>query len=441
MTFLHLRDLAVTIGPTVILEGINLDVPAGARHAIIGHNGAGKSTLLNAVAGQVNVTRGRILLAGNDITGLPPHRRARAGIARTWQHPTLAGQLTVADNLRLALRHGRRTDHDELLIRFGLSPVQHRRVDELPYGMQRKTELMIALAARPRLLLLDEPSAGLGPTEVAAVMRILTGLEQETTVLLTDHHPDVITSVATSSTYLTRGRITDPPPPADGPTPQDRAPSAATGEPALRVAALTAGYGRALVLRDITFTVHPGQTVAVVADNGAGKSTLLNTIAGIGPAHTTGSIHLGPHALTGLPAARRQQLGLGLLPQQRRIFARLTVGENLQLPHHRDIGVGPPELLFDQLRGRQRQRAGTLSGGEQQLLAIARAVAAGPSVLLLDEPFEGLARTAAARLRQLLAQLNRAGTAIVIADHRLDDIGPIIDEVHVLADGQLRDGP
>lgn len=207
-------------GALLAVNSVDLTVPAGQRHALIGPNGAGKSTLLNLIAGTVRPTTGRIRYADCAITGHSAARRAQAGIGRTFQQPTCHPSLTVLDNLLLAgWRHtaGRspwrtRSRRDlthrgmQLLDRFDLADLATHTAGGLSHGQRRLLDIAAALAGQPRLLLLDEPAAGLVDTDLHLLITILRTQPRSVTVLLVEHNLDVVTAIAEQVTVLHHGR-------------------------------------------------------------------------------------------------------------------------------------------------------------------------------------------------------------------------------------------
>jgi branched-chain amino acid transport system ATP-binding protein len=200
------------------IDDLSLCVDSGCRHAITGANGAGKSTLLQLITGHLRPTFGRIRFDGKDITALPPHRRARLGIRGTFQHTSLLDGHTVADNVLATVlaaagmawrpwpltRRHRWLDEQvhAQLHSHGLSGVAHTRAGELTHGQRRRLELLLALAAHTRLLVLDEPTAGLGTADTDQILAGLSGLPDHITIVFCDHNPDVIAGLATAVTAL-----------------------------------------------------------------------------------------------------------------------------------------------------------------------------------------------------------------------------------------------
>lgn len=204
----------------------------------------------------------------------------------------------------------------------------------------------------------------------------------------------------------------------------------------LRIDEVYAGYETASVLRGASLSVGAGETVALLGRNGMGKSTLVRTVCGLTPpVLSAGSVTLDGERIDGLPSYVIARRGLGLVPQGRRIFGNLTVDENLRVVPDGGGGTWSADAvyeLFPRLRERRRQRAGTLSGGEQQMLAIGRALMTNPKLLIMDEPSEGLAPTILDVIRQRLRELRSAGQAVLMAEQNVDLALDLADTVVVL---------
>src|SRR5437016_1725235 len=210
------------------VDGVDLAVAPGARHALIGPNGAGKSTLLRLIAGGLPVTDGKIWLNEHDVTGKPEARRAELGVGQTFQHSMLFRTLSVADNVALAVqrRRGRPwlpVPHrpawaarvQDLLALVGLQDRAGQRVEALSYAECRQLEVAVALAAEPRLLLLDEPAAGMSAASTARLLDLLRGLPGDITLVFVEHDLDLVFELATDVTVLHLGRVLMSGPPAD----------------------------------------------------------------------------------------------------------------------------------------------------------------------------------------------------------------------------------
>ncbi|MGO1120319.1 ABC transporter ATP-binding protein [Rhodovibrionaceae bacterium A322] len=219
---LELEAVSRHFGALVALADINLAVKAGERRAVLGSNGAGKTTLFNAITGDFPTTTGRVRLFGEDVTDLPSHERIRRGLRRTYQISLLFEGLSVIDNIylacrgvsrgRFALRRPKWDDSamelaDTLLSAVHLDDVRERLVAELSYGQQRQLEIALALAGAPRLILFDEPAAGLSPTERSELITILDSLPDHIAYIIIEHDMDVALRVADSVTMMHNGRI------------------------------------------------------------------------------------------------------------------------------------------------------------------------------------------------------------------------------------------
>lgn len=220
---LRLTGVTRRYGAITAVDNVSVSVAAGARHALIGPNGAGKSTLFNLIAGTVSPSAGRIVFAGADVTRMPDHRRARHGMAKTFQHSSLFSSLTVLDNVALAaqraaglgmrmLRPARRhTDVRDAaadrLAMVGLSRQADVRVSALSHGERRQLEVAVALATSPRLLLLDEPTAGMSPAESDRFAELVESLDPTVAVLIIEHDLQVVFRLATHVTVLHLGRL------------------------------------------------------------------------------------------------------------------------------------------------------------------------------------------------------------------------------------------
>ena len=220
---LELREITKRFGALEVLKTINLTVAAGERRAIIGPNGAGKTTLFNVISGTLRPTAGDVVYRGRSITGLSPDSIARLGLARTFQKNTLFLNLSAEQNVCLALQqrdgiaHGAfrsiasyvqvRDGIAEILSTIGLTEQAPRLVRELSYGEQRQLELALALAQKPAILLLDEPTAGMSPAETTRMIEIVRRLPREVTIVIIEHDMDVVFAIADAITVLDYGVV------------------------------------------------------------------------------------------------------------------------------------------------------------------------------------------------------------------------------------------
>lgn len=223
MSQLTTHRLSKHFGGIQALSGVDLSVAPGERHAIIGPNGAGKSTLFNLISGELAPTEGTVHLGGQEITGSPVHVRANAGLGHTFQRSNLFMGLTAFENVRLAVQHQQRINLnwfrsissfsslnekiESLLEKVGLASLRDRMVNTLAHGQQRALEIALALATKPKVLLLDEPTAGMSPAETAEMSRLIDGLPRTLTLLIVEHDMDVIFGLADQLTVLHYGQV------------------------------------------------------------------------------------------------------------------------------------------------------------------------------------------------------------------------------------------
>jgi branched-chain amino acid transport system ATP-binding protein len=230
-TVLRTEHLARAFGSLVVTNNVNLTVEPGERHVIIGPNGAGKTSLINQIGGQLAPSSGRIFVKGTDVTGWPPNRVSRLGVARTFQRNNLFQNLSVIENLRLAVeaRRGRPLDFltpvarggglmgraEELMQRVHLTGGGARLARNLSYGEQRQLEIGVALAGEPDLLLLDEPTSGMSPTETQRMIDLIAGLPRALSILMIEHDMKVVFSLADRISVLYYGEVLASGPPAE----------------------------------------------------------------------------------------------------------------------------------------------------------------------------------------------------------------------------------
>lgn len=469
---LQAQGIGMTFGGVRAVQDLHCVIPPGRITSLIGPNGAGKTTALNMLSGFYVPTAGRIALGAQALDGLPAYRIARAGIARSYQTSQLFGSLGVEDNVALALSRGTlgpllgaarfrsqavRERARGLLAFCGYTGDLDRRAADLPHVDRRLVEIARALATEPRMLLLDEPAAGLSAEDKDGLGRLLRRIAaQGVGVLLVEHDMGLVMAISDQVVVLDAGQrlaVGDPAAVQADPAvrqaylgeamalrPAARRPRVDAAE-LLHAGQLGASYGAGPVLHAIDLQVRAGEMVAVLGANGAGKSTLMRALAGL-HRPVVGGIHLAGQELAGLPAERIAALGVVLVPEGRQVFPELTVADNLRLggflrPQGLDARTEDMLRRFPRLRERLHQRAGLLSGGEQQMLAIARGLMACPRVLLLDEPSLGLAPKVILELFEALDALRQEDMTIVLVDQMASLALSLADRAYVLEGGRV----
>lgn len=470
---LRADDLSMVFGGVRAVSGVGFEVRPGAVTALIGPNGAGKSTALNMLSGFYTPTTGRVLLDDAALQGRGAWRIARRGVARSYQTSQLFGSLSVLDNVALAMSRGRLGSllSDERM--HAAEAVERARAlldwcgyagdvsiasKGLAHVDRRLVEIARALAGDPDVLLLDEPAAGLSredKSRLAALLRRIA--DAGIGVVLVEHDMALVMEISDHIVVLDAGQRLAQGTPAQiqqdpavrraylGEGGMSLAPAQRTapvaGNEVLGIGALTTGYGADPVLNAVDIRVNEGEMIALLGANGAGKSTLMRTLVGLHRPFT-GGIHVGGVELATLRAEQIVAHGLVLVPEGRQVFPELSVIDNIRLgaflhPQDREARVEEMLQRFPRLRERLHQRAGLLSGGEQQMLAIARALMSRPRVLLLDEPSLGLAPKIIEELFAALDRLRGENMTLLLVDQMAALALALADRAYVLENGRV----
>lgn len=473
---LEAQGISKSFGGIQAVRENTVRVEAGQIHALIGPNGAGKTTTFNLISGMFTPDSGTVRLHGREIQNLSPDRICQQGLARSFQITNLFKGLSINENIRLSLqaRHPARfnfwrdidsfpevhAETAELMKFLGLQGMEQVGGGDLSYGGQRLVDLGIALGSKPQVLLMDEPLAGLAAAERERVSRLVSTIASNIPVFIVEHDIDRVLSLSHCVTVMNQGEVLmngSPDqvrndarvqevytgtgcPPVTGRSTQ----TAGERRLVLDFDQVNAYYGKSHILNSASLQVREGEIVALLGRNGAGKSTLLKSLIGLVPP-ASGRVVFNGRDVAGLGAPDIARAGIGYVPQGRGLFAGMSVRENLALgrlarPTDGKTGVVWNEAMilefFPRLKERMDVAADYLSGGEQQMVAVARALSGNVKLLLLDEPFEGLAPTVVQELFTAFDKL-RQHISIIIVEHNLDLVLALADRVYALERGAV----
>jgi branched-chain amino acid transport system ATP-binding protein len=449
------------------VDGVDMELRGGEVLGMIGPNGAGKSTLIGLLSGAI-AGEGVVELFGADVTAVGAQQRARRGIGRTHQVPRPFGQMTVFENLLVAQLHGAegsgraaRAECERILARCGLTEFADTRACDLGLLRLKRLELARALAVRPRILLLDEIGAGLVESELRELIELISGLRQEVeAILIVEHVLDVIRECCDRLIVLDGGKLlvsgepgqvlSDPQVAAVylGTYGGEEVSHAAdrprrTGRPLLEVKGIAARYGAFHALHDVSLSVGEGEVLALLGANGAGKTTTARSISGMLPV-SAGEIWFDGKRIDGKQPHDIVRLGVAHCMEGRKIFGDLTVEENLLLgaraagsAQERSRRLAAVYGVFEVLKERRGNSGSGLSGGQQQMLAIGRALMADPRLIIFDEISLGLAPIAVDRLYETLTTINGRGVTMIVIEQNVERGLALADHVAVLEKGQV----
>ena len=479
----EVRGVTKSFGAVAAVDDVSVGIEPGSLTCLIGPNGAGKSTLLACVSGLLRVDAGAIVIEGRDVTRWTAHRRAEAGLGAVFQTTRPLEHLDVLGNAMVGCHTWTRSGFVEAMVRVPWQRREERRIEEqayealelvgladraeapagsLPLGQLRLLAVSRALAQRPRLLLLDEPAAGLRQAEKARLVETLLALKgRGLTQILVEHDMAFVGSLADRVVVLDRGQCDRGRHPRRG-TPESSSRRGVSGVgdamTLLELDTVTVQYGRAVAVDGVSLTVAAGERVALIGPNGAGKTSVINAACGVvRPAG--GRVLIEGEDVTGSTPSVVVRRGISQVPEGRHVFSSLPIEANLLLgAYGRVFRLEIVSSTLRYLRSRQEVReqldrvydllpklrelrerpAGRTSGGEQQMVAIGRALMARPRLLAIDELSLGLAPLLVQSLAEFLVRLNdEEGVAILLVDQSASLAFSLCERAYVLETGRV----
>ena len=469
---LEIRDVAKSFGAVAAVQGVSFPLYRGEAHALVGENGAGKSTIVKMLAGVYRPDTGTLRVDGADVDFAGPADAKAAGIAVIYQEPTLFPDLSVAENiamgnqpltrLRQIDRKAMRANAERLFRRLGVALDPTRPARGLSIADQQLVEIAKALSSDARILIMDEPTAALSGVEVEQLFAVVRSLRDEgAAIMFISHRFEEITALCQRVTIMRDGRHVATEMVADL-TVDDmirrmvgRDLSAlfpkqqvTPGEVLLEVEGLT----RSGAFADITFSVRSGEIVALAGLVGSGRSEVMQAIFGV-DRYDAGAVRLrGRRLKPGSPRAA-MAAGLALVPEDRRqqgLIMDLSIERNVTLPRARKLArlgllfggaerraaATWTERLHTKL-GRLSDAVGTLSGGNQQKVVLAKWLSTGPRLLIVDEPTRGIDVGTKAEVHRLMSSLAADGLAVVMVSSELPEVLGMADRIIVLREGRI----
>jgi rhamnose transport system ATP-binding protein len=469
---LEVVDVTKSFGAVAAVQGVSFALYGGEAHALVGENGAGKSTIVKMLAGVHQPDTGTLRVNGEDAVFTGPGDAKAAGIAVIYQEPTLFPDLSVGENIAMGnqpLTRLRQIDRkavhanaERLFRRLGVHIDPARPARGLSIADQQLVEIAKALSSEARILIMDEPTAALSGVEVERLFAVARSLRDEgAAIMFISHRFEEITALCQRVTIMRDGKLVVTEMVADVTVDdmirrmvgrdlsalfpkQDVTP----GDVVLEVD----GLGREGVFSDITFSVRAGEIVALAGLVGAGRSEVMQAVFGV-DRYDTGTVKVhGRRLRPGSPRAA-MAAGMALVPEDRRqqgLVMDLSVERNVNLPRERRLArLG---LLYGSAErneaarwtqrlqtklGRLTDVVGTLSGGNQQKVVLAKWLSTGPSLLIVDEPTRGIDVGTKAEVHRLMSSLAADGIAIVMVSSELPEVLGMADRVVVLREGRI----
>lgn len=480
---LSTKNVVKRFGAFTAVNNVSLDIKENEIVGIIGPNGAGKTSFLSILTGRYIPEEGSVMFWDQDITRQKPEQRVHTGLMLSFQLVHVFDNLTVFENIALSYYRKRENsqfplnfystslfkdkdvvEHVELALEtFNLKDTDEALVSDLSLGVKKKLEIAMSWIADPSVLLLDEPFAGIGDQEIDEILIILNKLKGKKTMVIVEHKLSKLDKLVDKLAVMHEGRLIacggfddvmnddevrrcywkivegedDDREAAKREKEKAEAPVIDMDNVLLSVDNVTVGYDELEVVFDVSLKVHPGEIVVLAGRNGAGKTTLFRTIAGfLKP--KKGTVSLRQEKITGKASFEIAQGGLKYIHQDKQVFGSLTVRENLGLSSYATGDYDLSEVLsfFPKLEILMDRMAKNLSGGEKQMLLMAMALLGKPSIILMDEPTEGLAPSIIKDLGAIFLKL-RSKTTLFIVEQNLPLVARIADRVYSIKEGKI----
>ena len=467
-TVLSVKDIGISFGNNEVLKSVNFELGEGEVLGVIGPNGAGKTVLLNILTGILAPTKGEIVYLGEDITKKNIVDRVKLGIGRTFQIPRPFENMTTFENDLVGAVFGDKQSEKaasanvrKILELIGLDDKRQLFAGKLSLLDRKRLEIGVALASNPKILLLDEAAGGLTESEVLEILEIVKNIKESGVSIIWIEHvlqtmlngtdkvlllaegkdllcglpQEVMDSEMVEQVYLG----VDEKPPTDF---KDRN-EGAEKKVLLDVDGLNVHYGDFHALHDATLKLTEGSIISIIGSNGAGKSTLLNAIMGINKP-SKGKVVYEGEDITGIATSKIVSKGITMSPEGSLTFEDMTVHENLLMGSYipkakkkRKELLERVYELFPVLKEKSNQLATFLSGGQRQMLAIARALMSDPKVLICDEISLGLAPVIVKDIYERLLEVNLTGVTILLVEQEVKRSLQYSDYSYVLVKGHV----
>ena len=476
---IEMREITKVFGEFVANDKINLELRKGEIHALLGENGAGKSTLMNMLAGLLEPTSGEIVVNGQVVKLDSPSKAASLGIGMVHQHFMLVEAFTVAENIILGsemtkngvLDIARATrEINELSERYGLAVAPSAKVADISVGAQQRVEILKTLYRGADILIFDEPTAVLTPSEIDELMAIMKNLVKEgKSIILITHKLDEIRAVSDRVTVIRRGKSIETVEIA-GATNADLAEMmvgrsvsfktekqpAQPKEVVLSIQDLVVKENRGVpAVKNLSLDVRAGEIVGIAGIDGNGQSELIQAITGLRKIES-GSVELKGQSIVGLHPRQITEMSVGHVPEDRHrdgLVLDMMISENIALQTYYKEPLSKKGILnytniigyakqlmqeFDVRAASEIVPASALSGGNQQKAIIAREVDRNPDLLIVSQPTRGLDVGAIEYIHKRLIQERDNGKAVLVVSFELDEILNVSDRIAVIHDGKIQ---